>query len=245
MKMNRSPLARILPFTALCLAIPGLALAASITLTWQANTEADLSGYNVYVGEKSRIYGLPVPTGTGTSYKMDGLVEGKTYYFAVSALDTTGNESGLSSEVSKAIPLPSTGVTVNKISVASGRAYTPANELGNGDTCYIDRSFTYSGVPGAIGNATYILTANADKKNTRTQFLSFDVDRNVTIYVAHDDRLRTKPSWLKAFTDTGMNLKTDAQMSLYAREFPAGRVILGGNNGVNRSSMYTVVVVPR
>jgi hypothetical protein len=37
------------------------------------------------------------------SYAITGLPMGQTYYFAISAFDDSGNESGLSSEVSKSI----------------------------------------------------------------------------------------------------------------------------------------------
>jgi hypothetical protein len=40
------------------------------------------------------------PTG---SYTITGLPVGQTYFFAISAFDSSGGESGLSSEVSKSI----------------------------------------------------------------------------------------------------------------------------------------------
>ena len=41
--------------------------------------------------------------GKVTSYVANNLTVGKTYYFAISAYDTSGNESGLSAVVSKRI----------------------------------------------------------------------------------------------------------------------------------------------
>jgi hypothetical protein len=76
----------------------------SITLNWQANSESDLSGYRVYYGNSSRSYGPSIPAGNVTSYSIDNLVEGEMYYLAVSALDSTGNESGYSVEVVETIP---------------------------------------------------------------------------------------------------------------------------------------------
>jgi hypothetical protein len=38
------------------------------------------------------------------SYSLSGLAGGKTYYFAVTAVDGSGNESPYSNEVSKTIP---------------------------------------------------------------------------------------------------------------------------------------------
>jgi hypothetical protein len=76
------------------------------TLNWQANTETDLSGYKVYHGNSSRNYGPSIPVGKVTSYTIDNLEEGKTYYLAVTALDSTGNESGYSNEVLHSLSAP-------------------------------------------------------------------------------------------------------------------------------------------
>jgi hypothetical protein len=72
-------------------------------LSWDANTEEDLAGYKVYIGTASRAYGPPVDVGNVTSFKVLNLVRAQTYYFAVTAYDTSGNESGYSTEVSKTI----------------------------------------------------------------------------------------------------------------------------------------------
>jgi fibronectin type 3 domain-containing protein len=76
----------------------------NIILKWQASTEADLSGYRVYYGNSNRSYGPSIPTGNVTSYSLDNIEAGKTYYLAVTALDSAGNESGYSGEVSATIP---------------------------------------------------------------------------------------------------------------------------------------------
>jgi hypothetical protein len=73
-------------------------------LSWDPNTESDLAGYKVYVGTASQSYGPPTDVGKVTSFKVINLLPGKTYYFAVTAYDTSGNESGYSNEGSKALP---------------------------------------------------------------------------------------------------------------------------------------------
>jgi fibronectin type 3 domain-containing protein len=72
---------------------------ASVTLIWSANGESDLQGYRVYYGTSSRNYTTNTDVGKVTSYTVNGLATGTTYYFAITALDTSGNESGYSSEV--------------------------------------------------------------------------------------------------------------------------------------------------
>jgi hypothetical protein len=73
-------------------------------LKWQPNAEDDVNGYYAYCGEACRSYAPPVPVNNETTYTMTNLEEGKQYFFAVSAVDTAGNESGYSNEIAKTIP---------------------------------------------------------------------------------------------------------------------------------------------
>lgn len=78
----------------------------SATLTWTANRETDIAGYKIYVGTASGTYafsGSPFAVGQVTSYTVTNLPYGTTYFFAISAYDSAGNESPLSAEVSKSI----------------------------------------------------------------------------------------------------------------------------------------------
>jgi phosphodiesterase/alkaline phosphatase D-like protein len=76
------------------------ALAGDAILTWNPNTEPDLTGYKIYFGTAAGIYGTPFVLGNQTTYTVTGLGYG-TYYFTVAAYDTSGNQSGYSNEVSK------------------------------------------------------------------------------------------------------------------------------------------------
>ena len=75
-------------------------LASQIKLAWDPNTEPDLAGYKVYFGTASRTYGPPIDVGNITKFTLPGLSPGQTYYFAVTAYDTSDNGSGPSNEVS-------------------------------------------------------------------------------------------------------------------------------------------------
>jgi hypothetical protein len=70
-----------------------------VNLAWDPNNEADLAGYKVYYGAASRNYSFNMDVGNHTSCAISGLEEGKTYYFAATAYDGSGNESGFSQEV--------------------------------------------------------------------------------------------------------------------------------------------------
>jgi fibronectin type 3 domain-containing protein len=78
--------------------------AQSVTLAWDTNTEPDLAGYIVYYGTTSRNYPNSVDVGLVNSHEVTDLMAGQTYYFAVTAYDTSGNESEVSNEASKEMP---------------------------------------------------------------------------------------------------------------------------------------------
>ena len=112
-----------------CLAVvyPQPTSAGGVTLTWDANTEGDLAGYRVYAGTVSGVYGPPIDVGNVTNYTVTNLSEGQTYFFAVTAYDTSGNESGFSSEVSAtAAPLVSVPAVVDLMQAVAEAAITDA-----------------------------------------------------------------------------------------------------------------------
>lgn len=76
--------------------------ATTATLAWNAVTDPSLSGYNVKVGTASGLYSRTITVGNVTSYTVDSLTNGTTYYFSVTAYNSAG-ESPPSNEVSKSI----------------------------------------------------------------------------------------------------------------------------------------------
>ena len=67
-------------------------------LVWNANTESDLAGYKIYRGQSSGYYDHILNVGNVTEYQIEGLNPG-TYFYSVSAYNTSGAESGYSNEV--------------------------------------------------------------------------------------------------------------------------------------------------
>ena len=86
----------------LLLVLAGSALAQDVTLVWDPNSEADFAGYKVYYGTASGVYGAPIVIGAQTTYTIQNLPAG-TYFFAVTAYNKAGLESGYSNEVTKTI----------------------------------------------------------------------------------------------------------------------------------------------
>lgn len=73
----------------------------TVRLSWVENTEADLAGYAIYRSEVSGVFGDPLVEGlTGTNHLDLSVANGTLYFYRISAVDSNGNESDLSSEVS-------------------------------------------------------------------------------------------------------------------------------------------------
>lgn len=87
----------------------------SVTLAWDAPTTdargqplEDLAAYRLYVGTESPLVrgaGSFVEVGMATTFTLEDLAPG-TYFFAVSALDESGNESELSNELGAVLGAP-------------------------------------------------------------------------------------------------------------------------------------------
>jgi fibronectin type 3 domain-containing protein len=72
-----------------------------VDLDWDDNTEPDLDGYNVYRDTSSGGPYTQIAVRISTSQHTDiGLTNGVTYYYVVTALDASSNESSFSNEVS-------------------------------------------------------------------------------------------------------------------------------------------------
>lgn len=82
------------------------AATASLTFQWDPVAVSDLAGYKIYRSTTAGAYGSPIATlsASTTTYQMTNLTKGETYFFAVSAYDTSGNESPFSNEQSRTIP---------------------------------------------------------------------------------------------------------------------------------------------
>jgi pyruvate dehydrogenase E2 component (dihydrolipoamide acetyltransferase) len=76
----------------------------SVSLTWSANSESDLAGYNVYRSTTSPV-ALVAPLNGATAlvnpaYLDSTAQSGTTYFYVVTAIDAGGNSSTASAEVS-------------------------------------------------------------------------------------------------------------------------------------------------
>jgi len=74
-----------------------------IDLSWNANPENDILGYELYYGTTSQNYTNSLWVGNKLSYSLSGLQDYTVYYFALKAYNTSGLSSDFSAEVA-AIP---------------------------------------------------------------------------------------------------------------------------------------------
>jgi fibronectin type 3 domain-containing protein len=139
---------------------------AQVTWVWSQNTESDLAGYKIYIGSSSGNYNNVNDVGNQTSYATQNLVEGQTYYVAVTAYDLLNNESGYSAEVVYTVPILNTNQApvlnpIANITVNEGATITlsPTATDPDGDAL----TYTYSGW---MSSASY--TTNNEDTGTHT-----------------------------------------------------------------------------
>ena len=77
----------------------GRAMAADITLAWDHNSEPDLAGYKLYLGNSPRNYPQVIDLGLTTQFTIRDLIDGVVYFFTLTAYDRKGFESSFSNEV--------------------------------------------------------------------------------------------------------------------------------------------------
>ncbi len=201
--------------SAILFLLPSLLWAGTATIQWQANAETDLKEYRVYHGTASRSYGAPLPVGKVTSYTFNNLADGVTHYFAVTAVDTSSNESGFSAEVSKslsassvsdtqapqvAITSPTTSgsymtsaASINLAGSASDNVgvtqVTWSKSSGGSGTASGTTSWSVSGISLSSGQNTINVTAKDAAGNQRTAVIT------VTYSLYHPPETRNRHKW--------------------------------------------------
>jgi hypothetical protein len=141
-------------------------------LTWDPNSESTLKGYKIYYGSTSSgSYTSSVDVGNKTTYTVSNLDSSKTYYFAATAYDAGGNESGYSNEVkyTNRAPVASNGT----LSVAAGASATGTLKATDADADALNYSIVSNGTKGSvtISNAStgaFTYKANAGTSGTDT-----------------------------------------------------------------------------
>ena len=128
----------------------------TVTLAWDPSSGTDIvTNYNIYYGAASATYTDTVPAGTNTTVTVSNLVEGTTYYFAATAVDTAGLESDYSIEVSALIAAAQT----NQPPTLDALADVTINENDSLQTINL------SGITSGAANENQILTVTTSSSN--------------------------------------------------------------------------------
>lgn len=240
-------------------------------LAWNPNPEEDVAGYCVWSKRHEATEWIKGQCVTGKDTLLitcheAGVTHLGPWNFALSAYDTSGNQSELSAPVfalhrprlmvkrgvEEQDPPPTDPPVTSELLQVTGlfpsRYVTDFEGLAVGKKVYIDRAYEYQVIPPELEEATYIRTANGDKRSLAIDpHMMFDVNIPVTVYIGIDVRVNPLPAWLFPFVkrpdlvwDTG-----DKVMEVYSRAFTEGHIALNGTNtGQQLLSMYIVALVP-
>ncbi len=144
--------------------------ASDVSLTWDApimNVDGspltDLKGYKVYYGTESNNYSENIDVGNVTNYTVSNLSDGTTYYFAVTAYDTSGNESDYSNEVSKTI-IPEKPADISVIPTSH---YFGSVNVGNTSVTQIF-TITNKGITDLLVSSIEVIGVNSDMFSVAT-----------------------------------------------------------------------------
>jgi hypothetical protein len=118
-----------------------------------------------------------------------------------------------------------------------------------GAPVYVDRSYVVSSVPPEMAGTLMVRGANDDGKVVSDDYLTLELAKPTTVYVAFDGRGEGTwwPKWLVSggWTRTGDVVgTTDRPLVVFRKEVDAGTLVLGGNSGVagQGSSAYVTFV---
>jgi hypothetical protein len=106
---------------------------------------------------------------------------------------------------------------------------------------YTDRTYTVTSVPGAYLGMDLIKTPNDDRNfTTASDYLTFELFSDVTVYVAYDSRATSLPNWMSGFTYTGNNiytsLSTQPHLKVYSKSYFEGDCV---NFGANKAPGFS------
>jgi putative membrane-bound dehydrogenase-like protein len=136
----------------------------------------------------------------------------------------------------------------SNIAAESKRRYA-SGTLRKNQPSYTDRPYAFTRVPESLDGAEIIRTSNEDEASRGNSFLTFDLALASTVLVAHDVRIKQRPEWMQGFADSDLTVATnDTQFRLWSKDFPAGKVALGGNipaTSEGPKANYLVVIQPK
>ncbi len=214
-------------FLLLFLSLASAAQAAVLDLVWNAPTTnsdgtalTDLSAYRVYSGTSSapcpgssyQVVPSPTPapsSGSVINYQLTGLTTGTIYFVKVTAVDTSGNESSCSNQVSGAAKsnfgggdaTPPTGTLTINANAATTKATAATLNLSASDAVGVTGYYvsTSSTVPSAAAAGWVAVTATTNYSGN-VPFTLPSGDGIKTVYAWYKDAAGNVPSMVASDT---------------------------------------------
>jgi hypothetical protein len=125
-------------------------VAQSVMVEWNPSPTTNVVGYDIYFGILNGIYTNELQVGKTTNLVIPGLLNGIKYYFAATAVNSSGIQSSLSGQTSYTVPVA-------------------AAELGSPNYSNSKLSFTVTGTAGynyAIQTSSNLLNWTSLQTNT-------------------------------------------------------------------------------
>lgn len=188
-----------------------LAYAYGVSINWNRNSESDVAGYKVYYGTTAHNHQNMLDVGPFTTAVIDGLNGGATYYFAVTAYDTSGNESADSQEVQATIPTPSSTIytlTTTKRGTGTGTVTTSPT----GTTFSAGTAVTLTATPNS--NSTFAGWSGGYSGSVGTQCIVIMND-NVSVSAAFNLKMYT----ITASAGSGGSISPSGSISVNAGSY--------------------------
>ncbi len=182
------------------LTVTDSAIGRRLDISWNSNSESDLSGYTLHYGTSSGTYTNQIDNGLSTSVTVGSLTDGTTYYFAVTATNTSSLTSGYSSEQS--------GIPTHSTAFNPPRLMTDIGISKNGNNLVLNWT--------APVETIYGDTVNLDRFSIyRSTDPSWVPDRNTTSSVDRIGEVNYDGNSNYSFTDSSIDLSTDGNNYFY------------------------------
>jgi streptogramin lyase len=204
------------------------------TLTWTANGESDLASYKVYGGTSASPTTLLYTISSGTeTYTHTNLTNGTNYYYRISAVDNTGNESNKTSDASAYLNAPPVIATVSDITINEDESSTVTLSATDtdGDALTYSTVSDTNAVTISVSSSTLTLTPNANWHGDAniTIYASDGTDKDSTVFKLTVTPVQDAPTafeWVSSASDT-INITQSNLADTYTLQWDASTDIDG------------------
>jgi len=210
---------------------PDSAYAQSVNLAWDTSSDTTVVGYKVYRSEQSGSYTSPISGSsalTTVAFTDSTVQSGHTYYYVVTALNTSGVQSSYSNEVQAPIAAPASPTTNTAPTVNAG----PDQTITLPSTPTVTANATDDGLPnGTLTYAWSVVSGGTgvtiNSPDSATTSVSFTAAGTYTLRVTVSD------SQLSASADVHVVVNT-ASLNLWVAK--SGSVIKGAFTSISEST---------